>query len=860
MAELLEELKVGLQDRYDVQRELGRGGMATVFLARDVKHERSVAVKVLHHDLAAALGAERFRREIQIATSLSHPHILTLYDSGEAGDSLYYVMPFVEGESLRQRIDREKQLPINDALRIAQEVASALDYAHRKGVIHRDIKPENILLEDGHAVVADFGIARALSSMQSGVGALTQTGISMGTPTYMSPEQSFAEKDIDGRSDLYSLACVLYEMLVGQPPFTGTNSQAVMAKHSMADVPSMQIVRNTIPDEVEDVVQKALSKSPADRFATLAEFSQELQECMVDYHTTSRRVDRRAISDRRLTPRDTMERRVVTVGTWYSPLRRRWGIIAAVLLGVVGFGGGAWWIWGRGSAVASAASGDLDPRRVAVLYFDDVSPGGQLAYMADGLTESLISQLAEVQALDVVSKSGVAPFRGGEADIDSVARELKAGTIVRGTIEQQGETLRISVRVLDGNSGADLNRKTFEQPKGNVFAVRDSLASEVANFLRLRVGEEVRLREGRAGTSNVAAWTLLQRAEKQRKDGEALSGKGDSAQSMRLFATADALLAQAETLDPAWIDPITQRARISLSLARASGGAVDAKPHIEKGIELASRSLARDPRDADALSVRGQLLYRRWALALYTSPREATEILDGVEKDLKAAVAIMPANAEAWNQLSQLYNQKDDFISAKVAASRAYEEDAYLSGADRVLWRLYATSYDLEQFADGVKWCDEGSRRFPENPSFVRCRLWLYTTNAKQANPTEAWRDFDRLKQLTPAKLWQFREHEGKILVAAALARAGQQDSARRLLVSARAGPGVDPEGALLSFEAFVRTLFNDPRDTDEAFKLLRRYMSTNAAHRQGFAESQSWWWKPLKADPRFAELISGSG
>src|SRR5215211_3242488 len=246
--------------------------MATVFLARDVKHERRVAIKVLHEDLGVAVGAERFRREIAIATSLTHPHILTLYDSGEAAGLLFYVMPFIEGESLRQKIDREKQMPIDQALKITAEVASALGYAHRKGIVHRDIKPENILLEDGHAIVADFGIARAVNSMgDASGGALTKTGMSLGTPTYMSPEQAFAEKDIDGRSDLYSLACVLYEMLTGQPPFTGSNAQAVMAKHSMAAVPSMQIVRNTIPDEVEDLVQRAQAKAPADRFATLGE-------------------------------------------------------------------------------------------------------------------------------------------------------------------------------------------------------------------------------------------------------------------------------------------------------------------------------------------------------------------------------------------------------------------------------------------------------------------------------------------------------------------------------------------------------------------------------------------------------------
>src|SRR5215208_2865587 len=367
LTELLEKLKAALNDRYDVEREIGQGGMATVFLARDIRHERKVAIKVLHEDLGAAVGAERFRREISIATSLTHPHILTLYDSGEAAGMLYYVMPFIEGESLRQKIDREKQMPIDQALKITGEVASALGYAHRKGIVHRDIKPENILLEDGHAIVADFGIARAVQA--DGGGALTKTGMSLGTPTYMSPEQAFAEKDIDGRSDMYSLACVLFEMLTGEPPFTGPNAQAIMARHSMSEVPSMQIVRATVPDEVEDVVQKALAKAPADRFPTLGEFAQELQECVIDHATVTRRIDRRTLA--RPVPKAAQQsnRKYIIAG------------VAVALLLVGGFG--AWRFFGRSTATASPTAGGFEPSRVAVMYFDDVSPNRQLAYMAD---------------------------------------------------------------------------------------------------------------------------------------------------------------------------------------------------------------------------------------------------------------------------------------------------------------------------------------------------------------------------------------------------------------------------------------------------------------------------------------------
>src|SRR5204863_3089273 len=274
MAELLARLRGALADRYATDRELGHGGMATVYLAQDLKHGRSVAIKVLRPELAAALGAERFLREIEIAARLTHPHILPLHDSGEAGGFLYYVMPFVEGESLRDRLKREPQLPVEEAVRIAREVATALSHAHGHDVVHRDIKPENILLSGGEAVVADFGIARAI--VAAGAATLTDTGLTVGTPGYMSPEQATGAMQLDGRSDVYSLGCVLYEMLAGHPPFLGTTAQEILARHSLDAVPPLRTIRPELPPALERVVLKALAKSPADRFATAAAFSETL--------------------------------------------------------------------------------------------------------------------------------------------------------------------------------------------------------------------------------------------------------------------------------------------------------------------------------------------------------------------------------------------------------------------------------------------------------------------------------------------------------------------------------------------------------------------------------------------------------
>ena len=276
MPDLVSRLQTALQDRYRLEREIGAGGMATVFVAQDLRHDRRVALKVLRPELAAVIGAERFLAEIRLTANLQHPHILPLFDSGAADSYLFYVMPFVEGETLRDRLNREKQLSVADTVRTATEVASALDYAHRHGVIHRDIKPENVLLHDGHALVADFGIALAASRASGS--RMTDTGISLGTPHYMSPEQATGEREITPRSDVYALGAVVYEMLSGEPPFTGTTAQAIVARVLTEDPRPLAPRRHTVPRHLEAAVLTALEKLPADRFPTAAAFAEALQD------------------------------------------------------------------------------------------------------------------------------------------------------------------------------------------------------------------------------------------------------------------------------------------------------------------------------------------------------------------------------------------------------------------------------------------------------------------------------------------------------------------------------------------------------------------------------------------------------
>jgi eukaryotic-like serine/threonine-protein kinase len=390
--QLLQQLQSALADRYRVERELGAGGMATVYLARDLRHDRNVAIKVLHPELAAALGAERFLAEIKTTARLQHPHILPLLDSGDAG-GLYYVMPYVSGETLRSRLERERQLPVDDAVRIAREVADALAHAHAANVVHRDIKPENILLQDGHARVADFGIALAVEHASGA--RLTQTGLSLGTPQYMAPEQAMGERTIDARADIYSLGCVLYEMLAGEPPFTGPTAQAIVAR-VITDTPRpVSLERRSVPAHVEAAVERALEKLPADRFSTATEFAAALDG--TGAHHTIRRT---AVSAQARSSR--------TVAT-----------AAAIAIAAAAVGAGvAWWLKPAARSMASAARAVIPLARGQLLSAGfssiDISPDGtQLVYVgeAGGRTNLFLRPLADTSSTMIPGTDGATePF------------------------------------------------------------------------------------------------------------------------------------------------------------------------------------------------------------------------------------------------------------------------------------------------------------------------------------------------------------------------------------------------------------------------------------------------------------------
>ncbi|OLD96003.1 MAG: hypothetical protein AUG79_03810 [Gemmatimonadetes bacterium 13_1_20CM_4_69_16] len=460
MSDVPDRLSVALADRYVLERELGRGGMATVYLARDVRHRRAVAVKVLRPELAAVLGPERFLREIEVAAQLNHPHILQLYDSGEAGGFLYYVMPLVDGESLRDRLERERQLPVEDALQIVREVADALAFAHSRRVVHRDVKPENILLAGGHAVIADFGIARAVTA--AGGERLTQTGVSLGTPAYMSPEQWAGDEGLDGRSDLYSLGCVLYETLMGEPPFAGSSPQVILARQSMERIPSIRLVRPNVPPAVEAAITRAIAKLPADRFATTLQFAEALVAAPA---APSPEAAARPVPSR--------------------PFRRR--AAAGVAIGVLLLGGTLGGLRLRSRATATGA---LVPGRVVVGQLENRTGDSTLndvgSMAADWITQGLqstglvdvIPSPTALQASRFVAQQAPAGRRGGGRDpIAALAQETGAGTVISGAFYRDATAIEFHVQVTAVNGS---------RPVGALDPVRGDLRAPGDAIVRLR--------------------------------------------------------------------------------------------------------------------------------------------------------------------------------------------------------------------------------------------------------------------------------------------------------------------------------------------------------------------------------------
>ncbi len=701
------QLQAELTGRYTIERELGRGGMATVHLARDLRHDRPVALKVLHPELAATLGPDRFLREIRLAARLQHPHVLSVYDSGDAGGQLWFTMPYVEGETLRQRLQREGQLPIDDALRIARETADALDYAHQQGIVHRDIKPENILLASRHALVADFGIARALghATAEDGVSReqrLTETGMSIGTPAYMSPEQASADREVGPRSDIYSLGCVLYEMLGGEPPFTGPNAQAILLRKFTETPRPLRSLRDTVPLAVEEAVSKALARSPADRFSTAGDFVKVLETAGAR-QTSGVTNPPTAVVD---SPPTTVLRR--------PALLLRYPLVATLLVGIA-IGLGVLFAWRRGHQAEDAVGGAA--KRVAVLPFENLG-SAEDEYFSDGITDEVRGKLSSLRGLQVTARSSSAEYKKTRKRPQEVGRELGVDYLLTGTVRWEkgkggASRVRVSPELIQVSTGATTWQQPFDAALTDVFQVQADIAGRVAEALNVALGTDAREKLAERPTQNLAAYDAFLK-------GEAAYAQGNTPATLReavgyfeqavaldsTFAVAWAGLSQAQSFlytnasSPARADQSRSAAEraIALTPTRPEGYIalgdyyrrvpVDLQRATEqynkalrlaptnwdalRGLGLAEQSLGRweqaiehlrrgqsvDPRSGTIAAVLGQALL--WL-------RRYPEALPAYER----AIELRPANLQSLEGKAMVYLAQGDLAGARNALAGA---------------------------------------------------------------------------------------------------------------------------------------------------------------------------------------------
>jgi serine/threonine-protein kinase len=744
---------------------------------------------------------------------LQHPGLLPILhaDVAHAGDGLpiaYVITPHLDGETLRARLAREGELPLDDALRLLAEIAEAVAVLHAHDAVHGGIRPEAIRLVGRHALLAEAGLTAGAAA--------------------------------DAADDQEALARMGGELLGGGMP----------------------------PARASDALARAQAIDPARRFPDMTALAAALHAARRDV-TTARRAARRAatpapVARRRSRPSVSGESaRVATPieaqSSRPAPRRRRTMVLGA--LATVLIGGGAL-LAGDGAAPTDAARAapDADPRRIAVLYFDDRTADRSLGYLADGLTEELIGRLAEVQGLDVVSRNGSAAVRSLRAPRDSIARLLGAGTLVLGAVEPAGAgRVRVTAQLLDAR-GTEIRRTALEAPAADPIAARDALATQVTAFLRERLGEEVRARAQRATTRSAEAWVLLQRAEQRRKQAEEAATAGDSAAAARHFAAADSIALLAVQSDRAWSAPVVLRSRVAYRQSRlAVDDPLAARPRIDDGIALAGAALALDSSDADALELRGNLRYWKWLLRLEQQAAAADRLLADARADLEASTRLQPLQAGAWGSLSHLYYQTSEMTDVLLAARRAYEADAWLENAATIVDRLFLAAYDLEQVADAEHWCQEGVRRFPSDGRFVLCRLYLMTMRGQPADVDRAWAlaGSDAVRHDAASGAGDYRRREARMVTAAILARAGLRDSARAVVATARAGTDLDPSRDLQHLEAFVQMQL---ADRNAALRALKVFLAANPEVREDLAADPGWWFRDLADDPGFRLLVGDPG
>jgi eukaryotic-like serine/threonine-protein kinase len=731
VAAISNPLAEALRDRYVLERVLGRGGMATVYLARDLKHDRLLALKVLDPDVAASLGPERFQREIRVAARLHHPHVLSVYDSGQAAGRLWFSMPYVRGESLRERLRREGILPIDEALRITRQAAQALSYAHKEGVVHRDVKPENLLLtEDGSTQVADFGIARAVESQTEQ--RLTEIGVALGTPAYMAPEQSSGDGLVDTRADQYALAATCHEMLTGAPPFTGSSSHDLIVRRFTTPVPRVRTSRPEVPAEVEEALHRALALKPGDRFATMAEFGAALGG---GHFTTDPNAAPAAAG---------------------GGNRALWIAGAAVALLAGGF------LYTRATdPTGSAALADIGmvtpSTRLAVLPFENLGDSAD-AYFADGIADEVRGKLAVVSGLEVIARSSSSRYRGEDKSPQDIAQDLDVRYLLTGTVrweKRPGEAsrVRVSPELVDARSGTTRWQKSFDAALTDVFEIQGQIAGEVADALNLALAAPARRDLASRPTESLEAYALY------------LHGRELRAGDVAPGALRGALAAyrRAVELDPGFAAAWAELAAGHVDAMRLGGMRADDAEQARIAVE---RAAALAPESPDTRKARGRYLHvvrgdpgsalAEYRAALRVAPSRSDLLGAAGESeadlalwsdavvDLEHAVRVDPQSPDALGDLGIAYMRLRRFDDARAMLERARALRPSSMSLAHNRARLAAMEGDLEGIRQVFRTMEEivGRRRLVAYVALREDLVWALDDEGRRT-----------LLTLTPADL-----------------------------------------------------------------------------------------------------------
>ena len=548
-------------------------------------------------------------------------------------------------------------------------------------------------------------------------------------------------------------------------------------------------------------------------------------------------------------------------GAQRAPAREKWMLAGVAVFAI---GASAWVARANLGPIGlgEPAAPSEDPSRVAVLYFDAQGGGEDAAFLASGLTESLIDELSTVEPLHVISRNGSEAYRDSPLTPDSVGRMLGVGTLVSGNVAVAGERVRVAVRTVSAEDGAQMDAARIEFPRADLFDLQDSLTVQVSEFLRRAIGSEVAVRRRRSGTASVEAWELFQRAAAAQRAAEEAAGRGDVDIAHQEYERADGLLAQSEGADGAWIAPAVERGWIAYRQSRLGGFDRSGYVHwIDQGLTHADRGLAIDPGDADALELKGTLIYWRYLLNLAGTPEEAEEAFHTAEELFRASVSANPDQASALTSLSHLLLNKGETAQAKLMAERSYAADPFLDNVDLTLWRLARSSWDLADAVESRRWCDAGLARFPADYRFRQCQLMLYALPDVEPDPDGAWTRHHEFVERAPHQTAELSEHQGLQYVAMALVRAGLPDSARAVAVRGRAPADIDPVRDLALLESITRSWLGD---NDEAVRQMGVYLAANPSLVEAFRTSVEsgdvhWYHRELSQDPGFRDLI-GAG